>query len=465
MPWLIVPVMACFAPFYFGIIRKWGHLSPIALFSFLQMLMALGSFILIDPTRLSERLYGYLLLYCMLVFMGVSALVLSANNRRVVAAQRKPYTSPLGWAFWGALFISIFVVVGYFTAIGYSAFIVGIRAAFAGEGVNIAQIRVASYGGSKYFFPGYVNQFKNILLPALVVIMITRWADKGLLRARIVPVAVFSAIALLGLIGTGQRGAFIIFMAIVVAYIARMDRYHSRSRIVLLGMFAAGVVILSTIALGRQDVASASGLSSKISTAVPQFISRVLTGNAGSAVTGFAYIYENKVVQNGQDWLQAFLGVLPGDQFRGSTIENEIFAYRFGSMAGNSPPSLWGSIYYNFGWIGITIAPWIIAVLICTVTIATKSFHPRSSVQALGISGVSAVTGFWVAGSPMFLLNNGILVYLLLWAIGSRLDSEGEKTKVSNSDLLQDGSYRVGPAVPTLRRSVDEEHRRGAYSA
>lgn len=451
MIWAILPLTACFLIFYVGTIRAWGHLSPIALFTFLQMLMALASFVLIDRDRRSEIIYGYLLLYCMLVFMGVSALILFAQSRQLVPARSRSSTPPLSWIFWLAIFVSIFVVIGYFVAIGYSAFIVGLRAALTGQGFNIAQLRMESYGGSRYFFPGYVNQFKNALLPALVVIMVTRWAETGVLRRRILPVALMSSIAVLGLIGTGQRHAFVIIVATLVVYIVRIDPRRSWRRIALLGAFSAAVVIASTIALGRQDLSTASGLSGKISTAIPQLISRILTGGPGSGVIGFAYIYENKGVQNGQDWLQGFLGILPGLQFRGSTIDSEIFDYRYGSLAGSSPLSLWGDIYYNFGWIGIAIAPWILAILICGITVAARDVRAESTIRALGISGVSVVTGLWISGSPLFLLNNGIVVYFALWAIGSRLVPEGARATrrpvIARRNRAGSSIGAVGPPV------------------
>ena len=55
--------------------------------------------------------------------------------------------------------------------------LIGLRAQLSGQSdADITTLRLNSYSGSQYFAPGYVNQFKNVLLPALVVIVITYYS-------------------------------------------------------------------------------------------------------------------------------------------------------------------------------------------------------------------------------------------------------------------------------------------------
>ena len=189
-----------------------------------------------------------------------------------------------------------------------------------------------------------------------------------------------------------------------------------------------GLAVLSTIALGRTtgDLPPNAPVSQQASVAFVELSDRVLLANQGSAVFGFRYIDNYTQVQDGREWVKSMTGVLPGRG--GSDLVNRIFAYRYGDDRGSSPPSIWGSIYHNFGVIGIAIGPLVLGFLVAGLTRLGTRLRRYDSMELMGIAGVFTVTGFWVAGSPLFLFNNGIIVYTLLWLFGrhARLKQDHE---------------------------------------
>ena len=64
-------------------------------------------------------------------------------------------------------------------------------------------MRLDSYGAGAYLFPGYVNQFKNVILPALAIVVVHYLFGIGY-RYRVMVSVVLIGLALLGLLGTGN---------------------------------------------------------------------------------------------------------------------------------------------------------------------------------------------------------------------------------------------------------------------
>src|SRR5699024_10242802 len=123
-------------------------------------------------------------------------------------------------------------------------------------------------------------------------------------------------------------------------------------RVMLFGIVAfLSVIIVTTFALGRAALQDGASVFSHITSALNQFALRISTANQSSGVIGFRHIYDLGPLNDGSEWAQSLAGILPGQ--RGSTLQNEIFEIRYGSDRGTSPPSIWGSIFYNFGPIGV----------------------------------------------------------------------------------------------------------------
>jgi oligosaccharide repeat unit polymerase len=414
--WLIVPILAAFSAYFFLIIRRLGLFTADSLFVYIQLLMALGSLPLLDTNRQADVTYGYILTYTLMSFMSVSAAVHLLRIRRpkrphpngVITFRPRFYT-------WFLILTSLVIVVLYYQAVGYSALLRGLRNSSAGGSSDIAGLRLNSYGGETYLFPGYVNQFKNVLLPALVVVVTTYWVRLN--KPRLVGILLLSAFTVFGLLGTGQRGPFIIFLAVLTIYAHLLTGRFSFRRTTLLVLLALPIVVVSTVALGRssQFLAADADLRGRSLAASKELIRRVAVDNQEAAVVGFRYIY-SRDIEIGREWRQSFVGLLPGS--RGSDLSNRIFAELYGSTRGTAPPSIWGSIYHNFGLLGILFAPGILAIVYGSVTYYGTRPRRRNTMELIGVAGMFATMGFWAAGDPMYLLNSGLLVYVLLCRLG-----------------------------------------------
>ena len=469
---LSASLLGCFAIYYRTVIRRSGRLTANSIFVYLSTVMAVGSVVLLDTAYRADVVYGWIIAYTLIVYMLASAVLTFSQPPPPAPSERKPVVVRAPTAqFWGMAWLAGVVVILYFREVGYSAFLLGLQAQLGGDPADISTLRLESYSGSRYLFPGYVNQFKNVLQPALLVLAITYWTKSGMLSRRWFLIAMWGAFTLFGLLGTGQRGAFVISAAVTLTYLYLMnnERFSRRTALVLA---AVGVLlILSTVALGRStgDLSSTATISERVGVATPEVAERVFTSNQGSAVIGFRYIYSYTQVENGREWAQSLAGAIPG--VSGSDLVNRIFAYRYGSMRGSSPPSIWGSVYHNFGWVGIAASPALLAALLVGISRRGTRSPRRDAMEVMGIAGVFTVCGFWVAGGPLFLLNNGILVYSALWAIGARARRRNERldghahvpatTKSGAPARARRGGPGPGLAEDTRQQCADA-HTRGA---
>lgn len=418
MTWLAVPILASFCLYYLMVIRRVGLLTPESLFVYMNLLMAVGSLPLLDPGREADEVHGYVLAYTLTCFMLVSGVVhLSRPKPRTSLAYEVVAFRP-SIAYWILFVLSVTVVVIYYFAVGYSALLRGLANTVSGGSEDVAGLRVDSYSGSRYFFPGYVNQFKNVLLPALTVVLVTYWARSG--RQRWLSAGLLSVIVLFGLLGTGQRGAFVTFAMTLLAFVYLMEKRAFPRRGAIIVLLVVPVVMLSTVALGRSNnsYSANAGAVARSATVLSELQGRILQDNQQSSVVGFRYVYESEEVQGGREWGRSLAGVLPGD--RGSDLPSRIFTQMFGSTRGTAPPSIWGSIYHNFGLGGVAIAPVVLALIIGKITRKAAIPRQRNTLEVVGIAGVLTTVGLWVVDTPVFLLNTGLVVYMVLWAWGVR---------------------------------------------
>ena len=77
---LPVILVIAFAIYYLTILRPRGSLNANAIFVYIQMIMALGSFSLLEPAREADAAYSYVLFVSMMVYFVVSGMVLTART-------------------------------------------------------------------------------------------------------------------------------------------------------------------------------------------------------------------------------------------------------------------------------------------------------------------------------------------------------------------------------------------------
>lgn len=431
--WMIV-VIAAFVLYFIAVLRPTGALSANALFVYIQMVMAIGTFALLRPVNEVERIYGYIVAWSILSYLSVSSVATlhrtpTLRSNRMWIPPLKPISvyRPRVPAI-ALIVFSIAVIVAYFTAIGYSALLEGLSNSLNNGTQDIAGQRLNSYAGSRYLFPGYVNQFKNILLPSLTVVTITYWISNK--RRHPVIIGLLGTVAVFGLLGTGQRGAFIQFIVVVAIFLYLFNGRRVPRGVLALTAAGLVLVVVSTIALGRSNVTLApdADLFDRAWVALKEFGRRVFLVQQSSAVEGFRYIY-NVPIQWGREWAQGLLGILPGQG--GSDLSNRIYAVLYGSARGTAPPSIWGSIYHNFGLAGIAVLPGLLGWIFASVSRRSLAPRPRNTLQLFGIAGISTTLGFWAAGAPDTLLNSGLAAYIFVWWWGTRAQSSATTTSPS----------------------------------
>lgn len=415
-----------------------GLISAVGLFGATNWVMAAGTIARLDLTRADDLSHGLLLLSTSIVFTTVAALTLLALPARSSAAPRteKIHLSASPVAIGSLIVLSLAISFAYYSAIGYLAFFEGLENALEGSENDVASLRLQSYSGSEYFFPGYVNQFKNSLLPALVIVSVTYlWAKKH--RGRLILSVTLVVLSLLMLLGTGQRGAFVL-VALTVLIFSGIAFPRTFARIALrISVPVLAVFLLATVASGRASVGvrSQSGPLDLVAQLGGELFYRIFGSNQESSITGFRYVFTLEPV-GGADWWSGIVGLLPGQSSQ--TIENVIFGLIYGSQRGTSPLSIWGSAFYNFGFAGAILLAVAMGLLTVIVSRAAHNLKMQGSlISMVGAAGTSAVIGTWVAGSPLFLLNSGIMVFLLLWAWG-RSDHGARRDSASRSNGSRD---------------------------
>ena len=428
MLWLIVFYLPFLA---FGLLpdlRKGSLINPLALFVVFNTIGLIGGLLVADPGRPVDQkyvtlLFGYTVLVCIAAGVG------RAEMRSRMPMMRNGRAIPTQFTFEvSALFaLSIAVTIVYYYAVGH---ITLVEAATAGPGYDAATARLDSYAGTSYFAPGYVNQFKNAILPAMAFAYVHQlWARRRhgrLVISLAIGIGVFVAVA-----GTGQRGALVIVMlTVLLATLASGVLSKIRFVGLVAGIFA--LFSVTTLLTGRRaaEYNSASGFADRVVFFGQSLFDRVFIEQAQSGLYAFHYT-EILPRAFAEDWTTDLVGILPG--YRGSDLSSQVFATIYGSTRGTAPPSIWGSVYYNFG---LTLSVVVALVILGGFVYATRKLYfssaqsPRhlSALEVYALCGLAVASGSWIAGSPLTLLNQSVLAYVLTLWIARRAHRSASET-------------------------------------
>jgi oligosaccharide repeat unit polymerase len=434
---------------YFSVGRFEGVLTLDGLFVLTQWIMATGTLLLLDPSNSADRLYAFVISAPMILYVSASMvtywIVRGSSSRLFGGIVRGVSVYRPTIAIWGLLLLSVTITIAYYQAVGYNVFELGIRNAFNGTTADYATLRVDSYSPNRYLFPGYANQFKNTILPSLTLIASiylfrTRDTLRGLIVIPLILISVF------GILGTGQRGAFIQFSLTLITFLFHFDRKRFRRRATMAFLASAPLVFLATFILGRsaQSIGQDSGFFTKIATLGRELLNRFFQVNQFSGQIGFRFTY-GQPTQNGMEWIQGVLGILPGNS--GSPLDGLIFKSLYGSARGTAPPSMWGSTFYNFGWLGLLLLPIVLAAIYQVVTFRSTNKTHMNTLELIGMSGTFVVCGNWIADGPEYLLNAGGVTFAVLWWLGHRAAQRIDIPPQNDSlDLARRASPEVHPS-------------------
>lgn len=406
---------------YFFFLRKILLINPSTIWLAAQILVCLGSLRHAEESNKIDVLYIWSMVWGIVLFMIGTLLVIGTkkNYLKVTDTWIKReciVKNEKGFALYINVMIatSIIVCSVYYLAVGRNVFLEGFERLVEGEGVikNVSSVRLSAYAGEKYFAPGYVNQFKNVLLPILAsfIFLRNRIIGRKGIRKQIVSIVLFIVSAFF-LLGTGQRAP--IFYASVTflyfSYAAIKERKVWRKYAIIVTISFTLLFSITSFILGRSKVEKINGFSEVVEI-MKQLPERFINDNQESGVVGVRYI-EKKELQYGKEWLTALEDLLPG---KGSkSIASEIHAVMYGSEEGTSPLTVWGTIKYNFGIVGLVIIPLILGVL---YQIVHKKMitGEKTLFRVMIYASMSVVLGSWIAETPISMVNRGLLTIMIL---------------------------------------------------
>lgn len=432
--------------------RRSSFVTVDGIFVYSTWTMVAGSLALLNFANPTEARYGLVVLLPFAAYVAASILLFEAHQGPWKALSydfKRVATYQPTAVFWALFALSVVVTLAYYASVGYNLFFSSLTGSRFGT-AEFSALRLDSYAGSKYLFPGYVNQFKNVLLPSLSVV-----ASVYLLRQRVrgagFAVLGMAALSCYGLLGTGQRGAFVLFTLTLAAFLFMLGSEGRGRRFLILFLAAAPVFAAATLFQQRNaalDYESA-GLASRFSAILSEIAKRFLVDNQEAGRIAFEYI-RTRPTSWGWEWGQQILGVLPGNT--GSTLSTEVATYLWGSDRGTVPLTLWGSTFHNWGWVGLVLMAVLLAALYRRMTEVAFSRPFPNTLELIGISGTFVSFGMWLAGGPESILNDGAVVYLALWWFGRR--TSRPQTPSFGHDFS--GHFRVQVAG---RREVGASHR------
>jgi oligosaccharide repeat unit polymerase len=413
--------------------RHW-LLNPIIVFALGQALLFLGSLPLLDENSSVDRTHALVMLVTLAMFM-IGAL---ARSRAHPIGDTDIWWSEStkleeGQRFWipvlGLLAFSLTITTLYYRAVGSNVFLDSVLS-MTRTGAPLANaegLREQFYRGSVYFAPGYVNQFKNIILPFLTSYFILRYRLSGEKADYYLGLGLLPA-AILSLLGTGQRGAFAdwVVFSVLFALAALPKKQAKRTALYLL---VGGLVFfgLGTFFLGRGPQSSNIRLADQPVLAVMAEIwERGVWGNQETAVVGFRYVFHHSTVW-GSDWLQSVSQLLPKNLFpdkSASSLPLDIFELLYGGRGGTAPPSLWGSVWYNFGAAGIVLVPMVMGWQYHRLYSSLFN-RPKTLARIMIYAGATMILGLWIIGGPESLFNRGLItVFILKLIVSPRLSDQ-----------------------------------------
>lgn len=396
-------------------------INPAVWFVIMQLVMSLGTIPLIDSERESDIVYALSMSSVMFFF------IMGTEVRRAV--MNNPKKSSLNWSkvlvileknnridflMSSIAITAIAVSFTYYHVIGYNVFLDGVKQIFSGDGIYEAwdARRLQMYAGAEYFAPGYVNQFKNILLPLICGYFICTGI---LLRQRKrtywgILLAVFSFVFITG---TGQRGPLVFALAMIFIFVMNTFKIgRGKMSIFIFAIAISGFAIL-TLLLGR-SINEVSD-TTDIFRLIWSFPERIFFDNQYCGIVGFNYIH-TLPTSWGREWLDSLVSVLPNVRIH-DTIASRIHAIIWGSDQGTAPLTLVGELWYNFHLFGVTIVAFILGYIYASVywSLFTKT---KDVFTLLIYSALAVILGSWSAGDVKTLLDQGLATVIIFYFMG-----------------------------------------------
>ncbi len=382
--------------FFFKGIKR---VNPAYWYLYFHWLVGVGTILLADLSLKTDRFY------IQLFFISIVCFTLGAILFMKASKIKKHYK-----LFWNKpvlydrlrnrnriillVSFSIFIVLVYYYFVGYNLFF----SILLGRTVDdFSTMRLAAYAGDRYLAPGYVNQFKNVLLPLGFTILFVMMKERN--SKYFYPFVAFGIfIIMYSTLGTGQRAYF------VYSFIAFIFGLYTVKNVKTKALFIGLAPVLFIFMIMSIFNQRTDGIS--LNHIVAELAYRAFVSNQIGGLTGFRYVYEMDIVWF-SEWFQDIKGILPG--VKGSDLPNRIHALLFGgSLRGTSPLTFVGSVYHNGGVVGIILVYSIKGALYMSLFNRFLK-GKRTIMRSMTYGAIFFYLALFVNGTITTLLNNGFL--------------------------------------------------------
>jgi hypothetical protein len=394
-----------------GLFFRYRRVNPIFWFPVFQWLMAAGTISIADFSRSSDRWYVGLFFLAKIAYFTAAAFYW--GTACVVCDFRRFWARPVvddgRSSKQSLIFIvaaSLLITVAYYQAVGGNIFLKLMRGI---EIEDYSSTRLAMYSGEDYFAPGYVNQFKNVLLPVGITILGGwAWIRRAWVQLGIV-VLVGGAVVSIALLGTGQRAFLMYSYAALLFGVSAVTMLKWRKIwLPTLGVFALFAFVTSFYQASNIED-SGNRYGAIVSKAFDRFFVVEQTGALGA----FRHLIERDVVYF-REWKDQFVGIVPG--VPGSTLQHELFFLVHGTDRGTESYAVLTGFYHNGG---------MAAVPVCYALMAfahSALYHRflrgrRTVYRSMGYAAVFFYLAIFVSGGPVSLIDNGVITLLILLLI------------------------------------------------
>lgn len=322
------------------------------------------------------------------------------------------------------------LAVGYWfsSRVGYNTFAIAFR-----QWLSLGSVQQNSFTAlrldstqSRYVAAGYTAQFVEVILPAIGLLLIAR----GSLIRKLAPKvagATLVAVAMMFLTVTGGRKPVIIVLAsAALLWMGATGPLPPGMRRGFLASVTALVALMAlfglfTVLQGRADTPQGPG--EYVLGGLGDLYNRI-GGSESQAQLSAILLLRDQAPVWGRDWYQSLQSVLPGPNPTDLTLAHQIHGLLYGDASGNAPLNVWGSLYYNWGWPGMILIPFVAGYLLQRFTIVNLIRSPRAIHRVILLSMAGYRFALW-SDPYSLLLQGGLTLVVLTWII-SKSSSEGE---------------------------------------
>lgn len=376
---------------------KRSFISPAGIFYAIQILMLSGLIQKYDFQNYKSD-YVLVLLYFtgnLMVFLGnhINVVFVIDKNQRNKQLKELAYNSTRMMI----ICIILMVVSMVFFARNGNAFIMSIRLFLSGASENIIELRrsITRARGS-----GFIYIFRIYIIPYIVLYYIL-YGEK---KERILGVTLLP-ITLLLTVASGQRGGLAYVITMMTISIIMNNHYVNKKRVIQNTTFIF-VLLFSILGFTLLTIFNGRVSGGNIRGAV---VNRFIFDNQGADLSSFRHVIYGSGVKYGYEWLMNLLNIIPGFSSPGfHGLASETFKAIYGSYRGTAPPSIWGSMYYNWGFVGTVFWSFLLGILFRMVYLQFKKYNINTrSIHYFAF--LFFTLGSWFADGPQYLFNGGFL--------------------------------------------------------